>query len=250
MNAGPRKHSLDTAWDVWQARRCQCKCSTLCSPLRLPAEIARIFLSAEAHGAETKRQALHWMTIQDYSTSAHWRTEMASSSNHSIAAHQRVQQHTGEPKWHVFFLQAEITALPKGTKLQIHNTEQGEIGMIGPTAAFTPQGPADTGYAGDCWQFNTKGKLVRVHRQYRKTLFTPSRTPCPVPEEQLEDYRRTTTRFQDGITNTFEDKCQIMEMPHHSQQQMWKGETAFRTNQRHYSDSVQQRHSHRRSHHK
>ena len=32
------------------------------------------------------------------------------------------------------------------------------------------------------------GELVRVHRQYRKTLFTPSRTQCPVPAEQLDDY--------------------------------------------------------------
>ena len=105
-----------------------------------------------------------------------------------------------------FFLQAEITALPKGTKLQIHNTDQGQIGMIAPTATLTPQGPADTGYAGDYWQLNTQGELVRVHRQHRKTLFTPSRTQCPVPAEQLEDYRKTTIRLKDGTTNTFEDK--------------------------------------------
>ena len=76
----------------------------------------------------------------------------------------------------LFFLQAEVTTLPNGTKLQTHNTEQGQVGMIAPTTTLTPQGLADTGYAGDYWQFNTQGELVRVHRQYRKTLFTPSRT--------------------------------------------------------------------------
>ena len=94
----------------------------------------------------------------------------------------------------LFFLQAEITTLPKGPKLQTHSTEPGQICMIAPTTTLTPQGPADTGYAGDYWQFNTKVELVRVHRQHRKTLFTPSRTQRPVPAEQLEDYRRTTGR--------------------------------------------------------
>ena len=99
--------------------------------------------------------------------------------------------------------------------------------MIAPTTTLTPQGPADTGHAGDYWQFN-KGELVRVHRQYRKTLPTPSRTQCPVPAEQLEDYRTTTIRSKDGATNTFEDKYQTTEDPNKAQPQMWKGETAFR----------------------
>ena len=100
--------------------------------------------------------------------------------------------------------------------------------MIAPTATLTPQGPADTGHAGDYWQFNTQGELVRVHRQFRKTLFTPSRTQCPVPAEQLEGYRRTTIRSKEGTTNTFEDKYQTTEDPNKAQSQMWKGETAFR----------------------
>ena len=159
----------------------------------------------------------------------------------------------------LLFLQAEITTLPKGTKLQIHSTEQGQIGMIAPTTTLTPQGSADTGYAGDYWQFNTKGELVRVHRQFRKTLFTPSRTQRPVPAEQLEDYRRTTIRFKDGATNKFEDKCQKVKEPNKAQQQMWKGETAFRSKKgttlpETLQQQLQQRHSqrphHTRSHHK
>ena len=80
---------------------------------------------------------------------------------------------------------------PKGTKLQIHNTQQGQIGIIAPTATLTPHSAADAGYAGDYWQFNSKGKLVRTHRQSRKTLFTPSCTQCPAP---MEKWRTTAGR--------------------------------------------------------
>ena len=111
----------------------------------------------------------------------------------------------------------EITTLPRGTKLQIQSTQQGQIGMIAPTTTLTPQGPADTGYAGDYWQFNTQGEIVKVHRQYRKTLFMTSRTQCPIPTEQLEDYRRTTIKFKDGTLNTFDDKCQTMDAPNKAQ---------------------------------
>ena len=121
----------------------------------------------------------HWMTIQDYST------------RKDSTAH--LENRDG-----LFFLQAEITTLPRGAKLQIHSAQPEQD-----------------------WH-----ELVRVHRQYWKTLFTPSRTQCPVPAEQLEDYRRI--RSKDGTTNTFEDKHQSMEAPNGGQQQMWKGERAFR----------------------
>ena len=118
-------------------------------------------------------------------------------------------------------------SIAKNEQIYRYSTEQGQIGTIAPTATRT-QGPADTGQEGDCWQLNTKGELVRVHGQYRKTLFTPSRTQRPAPAEQLEDYRRTTIKFKHGTTNTFEEKHQPMEEPNKAQQQMWKGETAFR----------------------
>ena len=122
-------------------------------------------------------------------------------------AHQRFQQRTGEQKWPV---------LPASRNHNIAKrnkaTEQQQTNMIAPSTTLTRQGPADTGHAGDYWQFNTQGELVRVHRQYRKTLFTPSRTQCRVPEEQPEDNRKTTIRFKDGATNTFEDKYQTVEI--------------------------------------
>ena len=48
-----------------------------------------------------------------------------------------------------------------------------------------------------------------------------------MPEEQLEDHRRTTIRFKDGTTK-IEEKYQTFELPNRAQQQMRKGETAFR----------------------
>ena len=57
--------------------------------------------------------------------------------------------------------------------------------LIAPTATLTPQGAADTGCAGDYWQFNATGDVVRVRRQHRKTLFKSARTQYLAPTEQL-----------------------------------------------------------------
>ena len=189
----------------------------------------QLVISFRLQGWRNKVSNLHWMTIQNY------------SAPKDSTAH--LENRDG-----LFFLQAEIATLPRGTKLQTHSAQQGHIGMIAPTTALTPQGPADTGYAGDYWQFNTQGELVRAHRQYRKTLFTPSRTQCPVPAEQLEDHRRI--RPKDGATNALiEDKYQITDAPNKAQQQMWKGETAFRTKKGTALPETQQQ-QFRRLHHK
>ena len=44
------------------------------------------------------------------------------------------------------FLQAEVTAIPKGTQLQTHSAQQGQTGVIAPSDNNTY---TDTGYAGD-----------------------------------------------------------------------------------------------------
>ena len=88
----------------------------------------------------------------------------------------------------------------QGLKFYRYRAHSKDIGVTAPTTTLTPQGPADTGYAGDFWQFNTQGELVRVHRQHRKTLFTPSRTQCPVPAEQPSDSRMVErTRLMTSI---------------------------------------------------
>ena len=53
-----------------------------------------------------------------------------------------------------------------------------------------------------------------------------SRTQCPIPTEQLEDYRRTTIKLKDGTSNTFDDKYRTLDAPNNA---LWKRETAFRT---------------------
>ena len=42
-----------------------------------------------------------------------------------------------------------------GRKLQMHSTQQGQIGMIAPTTTLTP---TDAGYARDYWEFKTTGE--------------------------------------------------------------------------------------------
>ena len=101
----------------------------------------------------------------------------------------------------LFFLQAEITTLPKRNK-----------------ATDTQYRTRTDWYdSTDHNAYTTQGELVRVHRQHRKTRFTPSRTQCPVPAEQLEDYRKTTIRSRGGATNAFEGKCQTTEDPNKAQ---------------------------------
>ena len=128
----------------------------------------------------------------------------------------------------LLFLQAEITTLPRGTELKVDNTEQGQVAMIAPTTTLTPQGAQRTGYAGDYWQFNSQGELVRVHRQYRKTMFTPTRTQCPVSTDRLDNYRRTTIKGENGATRAIEDRYQHLDNPNQAQPTLWKGETVFR----------------------
>ena len=125
----------------------------------------------------------------------------------------------------LLFLQAEITTLPQGTELKVDSTEQGQVAMIAPTTALTPQGAQYTGYAGDYWQFNSQGELVRVHRQYRKTMFTPTRTQRPVSTDRLENYRRTMIKGENGATRTIEDRYQHLDNPNQAQPTLWKGET-------------------------
>ena len=128
----------------------------------------------------------------------------------------------------------EITTLPKGTKLQTHNTQQGQIGMIAPTTTLTPQGPADTGYAGDYWQFNTQGELVRVHRQYRKTLLTHHQEHSV----QSQQSNLRTTGKQPS------DSRMVQQIRLRTSIKQWKGQTKQGQNcPKHYSNSLQQRHS-------
>ena len=144
--------------------------------------------SFRLQGWWNKVSNLHWMTTQDYSTSkasiAHWRTENG-----------------------LFFLQAEITTLPKGTKLQTHNTEQGHIGMIAPTATLTPQGPADTGYAGDYWQSIQEDTFHTI----KNTASSSSRTTRGLQENNNQTGRHN--KVPETLQQQFTTKTQPKSEP-------------------------------------
>ena len=73
---------------------------------------------------------------------------------------------------------------------------------------------------------------MRVHKRTRKALFTPD-AQCPVPEEQLDNYRRTIAYRPDGTLEDFEDfEDKYKDLPQQRQNrrlpgQAWSGETWF-----------------------
>ena len=111
-------------------------------------------------------------------------------------AHQRIQQRTGEQKWPV---------LPTSRNRSIAKRNKATDTQRSSRTNWQDSADRNIDTTRSCryricrrlLAVQQRGELVTVHRQHRKTLFTtPSRTQCPVPEEQLEDYRRTTIRFK------------------------------------------------------
>ena len=146
------------------------------------------------------------MTIQGYNTSkdstAHWRTEMACSSYKQKSQHCQKEQ-------------------------SYRCTEQGQIGMIAPTTTLTPHKVLQIQDTQETTGSSTQKANLSEHTD-NTGRHSSHHQEHSVQPQQLEDYRRTAVRFKDGTTNTFEDKCQTMEELNKAQQQMWKGETAFR----------------------
>ena len=84
----------------------------------------------------------------------------------------------------------------------------------------------------DLWTYNSQGYLARLHIAKRRATYMPDQR-CPVPMDNLADYRRTMAHKHDGITEDFEEKLRSLE---HSQQKRlmntaWKGETWFKVKQ-------------------
>ena len=102
------------------------------------------------------------------------------------------------------FLQAEITAFPSGTKLQMHSTLQGRTCAIAPTTTLTPPGAADTGHTRDYWQFNTKGKLVRTEDTFHTIKTTPKEqtTEDQPSHSRMVQHARLMTSIKRWTTRT------------------------------------------------
>ena len=118
--------------------------------------------------------------------------------------------------------------------------------MIAPTT-LTTQGPEPIlGGNNDFWTYSNEGYLVRVHRTKRKALVLPYKT-CPVPTDNLENYRRTIVNRPDKnnedlrtIVNRPDKNNEDFDFEEHFQSisnqrqkrvlkgQAWTGETWFK----------------------
>ena len=129
----------------------------------------------------------------------------------------------------LYFLTVNISPMPSNMKLDICETSHGIRATVSPVT-ITPTGPEWVTHNNDIWIYNSTGYLVRVHKRTRKALFTPD-AQCPVPEEQLDNYRRTIAYKPDGTLEDFEDKYK--DLPQQRQNRRlpgpaWSGETWFR----------------------
>ena len=162
---------------------------------------------------------------------------------HSKGFHSNLVQQNG-----LLFLQMHISIMADNMELQVRDTPQGQVATIAPITTIAPTTLTPTGAdivrggTSDLWQYNNSGELVRVHRVYRKALFTPERTECPVSLDKLENYRRTTVKKQDGATYVIEEQYQTLDskQQHRTLPHSWKGETVFRIKKQHQQSAAQQ----------
>ena len=117
-------------------------------------------------------------------------------------------------------------------KLDVHQTPDGIKATVSPVT-LTPEGAQWVTHNNDVWMYNNQGYLARLHRSQRRALYTPDQQ-CPVPEDKLENYRRTIAHKADGTTEDFVEQCTDLgkqmirkRLPGPT----WSGETWFRVKQ-------------------
>ena len=97
---------------------------------------------------------------------------------------------------------------------------------------MTPHGPqVMRGGNTDMWAMNNEGYLVRIHKRLRRALFTPFNTDCPIPVDQLENYRKTVVRQPGQPQRIVTDSFQILTKQQQNrlvEGQAWIGETCFK----------------------
>ena len=148
---------------------------------------------------------LHWMTIQDYSASkvstAHWRTEMACSSYKQKSQHCQKEQ-----------------------SYRYTTQNKDRLACSADHNAFTPQGPADIGYAGDYWEdtFHT----------VKNTVSSPSRAQ-PSDSRTVQRIRLRTSVKQWKSQTKHNHTC--------GKEKQHSGSRKAQNCQKHSSNSLQQR---------
>ena len=73
--------------------------------------------------------------------------------------------------------------------------------------------------------------VIRVHKRLRRAKFTPENTQCPVPTEQLDEWRQTTVRRPGQEDLIYTDNYPSVEPKFYRELipgEHWKGETTFR----------------------
>ena len=131
----------------------------------------------------------------------------------------------------LFYIRLRKATMPQGMQLRLETVEDKQVAMIAPTT-MTPRGPQVMrgGYT-DIWAMNNEGYLVRIHKRLRKALFTPFNTDCPIPADQLENYRKTVVRQPGQPQRIVTDSFQTLTKQQQNrlvEGQAWIGETWFK----------------------
>ena len=142
----------------------------------------------------------------------------------------------------LFYLPAEPQALEEGWKIQTITKPDGHIKVqivqpqrinkviIAPTSATSTGARPIMGGNTDIWI--VKGNyVIRVHKRLRRAKFTPENTQCPVPTEQLDEWRQTTVRRPGQEDMIYTDNYPSVEPKFYRELipgEHWKGETTFR----------------------
>ena len=131
----------------------------------------------------------------------------------------------------LFYTRLRKATMPQGMQLRLETVEDKQVAMIAPTT-MTPHGPQVMrgGYT-DIWAMNNEGYLVRIHKRLRKALFTPFNTDCPIPADQLENYRKTVVRQPGQPQRIVTDSFQTLTKQQQNrlvEGQAWIGETWFK----------------------
>ena len=134
----------------------------------------------------------------------------------------------------LFYIRLRKATMPQGMQLRLETVEDKQVAMIAPTT-MTPHGPQVMrgGYT-DTWAMNNEGYLVRIHKRLRKALFRPFNTDCPIPVDQLENYRKTVVRQPGQPQRIVTDSFQTLTMQQQNrlvEGQAWIGETWFKQKQ-------------------
>ena len=145
----------------------------------------------------------------------------------------------------LFYLRSEKINIPTGHDIYPMTTDNGKsIAVIQPTHETKQQRQEQTaplthtdqglrrilGGNTDYWKLDGD-YAIRVHKRPRKALFTPHNNGCPIPEEQLDDWRLTIINRQGQEQEQLQENTKQLskqELQRRLRNDDWTGETRFR----------------------